>query len=72
MLLPHDVREKYSVQNERAVGICQPRSGKGDDNYLLVPVRNRTLMFHTIAVARSNVEVIGLHLLYFLFIYLYF
>jgi hypothetical protein len=40
-------------------------------NYPLVPVKNRTLVFHTIAVAPSNTEVIILQVLYFLLIYLY-
>ena len=70
ILLPHDTQEKYLVYNEVAVGNCLPRSEESDGNYPLVLGRNRTLLFHTIAVAPSDVRVIISQVPYFLYIYL--
>jgi len=54
-----------------AVGICNKRSEENDGNYPLVLARSRTLAFHTIAVAPSDVKVIILQVPCFLFIYLF-
>jgi len=70
MLLPHDIEENYLVYNEVAVGSCHPRSEESDGNYFLVLGRNRTFVFHTIAVAPSDVKVIISQVSYFLPIYL--
>jgi len=70
MLLPHDIQETYLVYNKVAVGNCHPPSEESDGNYPLVLGRNRTLLFHTITVAPSDVKVIISQVLNFLFIYL--
>jgi hypothetical protein len=61
----------WNLPNELAVGICNPRSEERDGNYTLVLARSRTLVFHTIAVAPSDVKVIILQVSHYLFIYLF-
>jgi hypothetical protein len=76
MLLPHDFQEKYLVYNELALGICHPRSEESDRNYHHVLARNRTLVFHTIAVAQIMLRWLFYkcpfsYLFSYVFIYLY-